>query len=158
MSERYEPASEFLGAVIADEVPLSGDSFADANLHRLIDMMHDPELSNRDWATMLLAQQDIDTSDVRAALLLAANDRDNVVRAEALSGLARRDRQLALPLVRTELQGEVSCMALFEAAMTIADPALVPFLLPWAEPSDNDFLDRLALDALAACESGKAVA
>ncbi len=103
---------------------------------------------------MLLAQQEIDTPEVRDALLLAALDENNVVRAEALLGLAQRDKQLALPLVRAELMGDIACMPLFEAAETIADPALAPVLKAWVEPSDDKFLDRCALDALTACQTG----
>ncbi len=120
-------------------------------------MTRDQDLSNRDWATLLLAQQDIDTPEVREALLIAAHDEHGEVRAEALSGLAQRDKALALPLVIAELSGERACMPLFEAAETIADPSLVPYLTPWTEPSDNAFLDNLALEALAACKNGKPV-
>jgi hypothetical protein len=48
-------------------------------------------------------------------------------------------------------------MAVFEAAALIADPALVELLRPWTEPSGDEWLDRLALDALEACETGSPV-
>jgi len=157
MAEGYEPASEFLRAIIAEDVPLAGSYFADANLRRLIEMTHDKDFSNRDWATLLLAQEDIDTPEVREALLLAARDTDSVVRAQALSGLAQRDKALALPLVQSELLGDEACLSLFEAATMIADPSLVPMLHAWTEPSGDEFLDGLALEALAACQMGKPV-
>ncbi|UYY75961.1 hypothetical protein [Sphingomonas sp. R1] len=97
MLERYEPASDFLKAIIAEEVPLSGSVFADANLGRLISLAQDQDLSNRDWATMILASEEMDTPLVRDALLAALGDKSDVVRAEALLGLARRDPILALP-------------------------------------------------------------
>ena len=158
MTERYEPASDFLMAVIAEEVPLSGSAFADANMRKLIAMTRDHDLSNRDWATMLLASENIDTLEIRAALLQAASDENDVVRAEAMAGIARRDRKLALPLVFEALSGEQVSMAVFEAAASIADPALVEVLRPWIEPSDDEWLDQLARDALAACEAGSPVA
>ena len=77
------------------------------------------------------------------------------MRAEALVGIARRDRDLALPLVLKALSGEWAVMPLFEAAALVADPALVDVLKPWTEPSDNEWLDQLACDALAACEKGQ---
>ena len=157
MSERYEPPSNFLKALIADEVPLTGGTFADENLRHLIEMTRDNDLANRDWATTLLAQQEIDTPEVREALLNAAGDEDNVVRAEALLGLAQRDKALALPLVKAALLGDVACMPLFEAAETIADPSLVPFLNAWTEPSGDKFLDGCALDALVACQMSKSI-
>jgi len=152
MTERYEPTSDFLRAVAAEEVPLSGSAFADANMRQLIAMTRDNDVSNRDWATMLLASEEADTPEIREALLSAANDENDVVRAEALVGIAQRDRGLALPLVLKALSGEWAGMPLFEAAALVADPALVDVLRPWTEPSDDEWLDQLAREALAACE------
>lgn len=154
MIDRYEPTSDFLKAVIAEEVPLSGSDFADANMLRLVAMTRDGDLSNRDWATMLLASEEADTPEIREALLSAANDENDIVRAEALVGIAKRDRKLALPLILKALSGERASMPVFEAAELIADPVLVEVLRPWTEPSDDVWLDQLVLDALAACEKG----
>lgn len=154
MAERYEPASDFLKAVIAEDVPLSGSDLADANMQRLIALTRDDDLSNRDWATMLLASEEADTPQIREALLSAANDTNDIVRAEALVGIARRDRALALPLTLLALSGEQVSMAVFEAAALIADPALADALRPWTEPSDDEWLDDLARKALVACETG----
>lgn len=154
MNERYEPASDFLKAVIAEEVPLRGSEFADANLRQLIGMTRDPDLSNRDWATLLLAQLDGDGPHIRAALLAASRDESHVVRAEALLGLAQRDKALALPLAIEALSGPMAVMAVFEAAEIIADRSLVEYLRPWVEPSDNAWLDKCANDAMKACQEG----
>jgi hypothetical protein len=151
MNEGYTPTADFLVMVANDEIPLTGGNLADHNLMTLIAYTRDDDVSNRDWATMLLAQQQIDTPEVRKALLTAAKDENNVVRAEALLGLARRDPSIALPLVRQELTGNVACMALFEAATELASPMLVDVLRLWSEPSDNPFLDGWASEALAAC-------
>ncbi len=152
MEDRYQPASDFLKAVIAEEIPLSGNAFADINLGRLINLTRDHDRSNRDWATMLLAQTDIDTDEVRKALLASAHDADNVVRAEAILGLAQREPILALPLLKEELSGEIACMALFEAASLIADASLIDSLRHWINPSEDEFMDRLAIEALDVCE------
>ena len=154
MTNRYEPTSNFLKAVIAEEVPLSGSNFADANMRQLIAMMRDGDLSNRDWATMLLASEEVDTPEIREALLSAANDENDVVRAEALLGIAKRDRKLALPFILNALSGEQASMPVFDAAELIADPVLVEVLRPWTEPSDDVWLDQLALNALTACQKG----
>ena len=154
MNTRYEPASDFLKAVIAEEVQLSGSAFADANMRQLISLTQDHDLSNRDWATMLLAWEEVDTPVIRGALLAALSDENDVVRAEALVGLARRDRALALPFALEALSGEQASMAVFEAAALIADPVLADALRSWVEPSDNEWLDKLAREALAACETG----
>jgi HEAT repeat protein len=152
MTERYEPPSDFLKRLIEDDAPLLGGEHAEANLRHLIGMTTDANPANRDWATLLLAQQDIDSTDVREALLRAAEDENEYVRAEAILGLAQRDKAVALPLLQRELSGEFAPLPLFEAASLVADPSLAPQLRAFAEPSGNDFLDGLALEALQACE------
>jgi hypothetical protein len=158
MAERYEPPSEFLKMFVEDDVPLMGGEHAEDNLRRLIEMTRDKHRANRDWATMLLAQEEIDTCQVRDALLAAAHDEDDVVKAEAILGLAKRDRILALPFVRNALSGETACMAVFEAAALVADPSLIEALEPWTEPSDYDYLDRLARQAMEACQQRQSTA
>ena len=153
MFEQYEPTSDFLKAIVADEVPLGDGPFASANLRQLIDMTRDPDTSNRDWAAMLLAGLELDTPEVRKALIDAAEDVDNCVRAEAILGLARRDRSLALPLVQRELSGDYALLPVFEAAELLADASLVSLLEHFAGPSDDQYLHRVILSALAACRS-----
>jgi hypothetical protein len=155
MSDRYAPPSEFLRSVIDEDVPLAGSDFATANLRRLIEMTRDKDPANRDWATLLLAQQDLDTPEVRGALLRAAEDDSDAVRAEAILGMAQRDKTLALPLLQKELSRKSVAMPIFEAAALVADPSLVDDLRGYASPSGDDLLDRWALEALKACETGE---
>lgn len=154
MTERYEPPSEFLKALIDDDAPLVGGEHAEANLRHLVAMTKDEHPANRDWATLLLAQQDIDTPEVRDALLGAAEDENQFVRAEAILGLAQRDKTLALPLLQRELSGEGVAVPLFEAAAIVAHPSLAADLRAFTDPSGDDFLDGLAIEALRACEAG----
>jgi len=154
MTERCQPPSDFLKAAIADEVQFSGGAFGEANLRRLIALTRDPDRSNRDWATLLLAQQALDSPGIRAALLAAAGDEDEYVRAEALGGLAARDPALALPLLHEALAADKVAAAIFEAAAIAAHPSLARPLRAFAEPSGDDFIDGLVLEALAACEKG----
>jgi HEAT repeat protein len=121
--DRYEPPSPFLQSLIADDAPLTGAE-AEANRNRLMTLMRDEDAANRDWATLLLAQQDLDTHEVRQALLTAAEDENEYVRAEAILGLAQREKALALPLLRRELRHERVAVPLFEAAALVADPVL----------------------------------
>lgn len=158
MGDRYEPASDFLKAIVAEEMPLAGDPTAEANMQHLVTMTRDADRSNRDWATMLLSQVDADTPEIRAALFAAADDENDVVRAEAVLGIAQRDARLALPLALKALSGDRVSMAVFEAVMIIADPILADSVRPWIEPSGNEWLDQLARDALLACEGGKPIA
>jgi len=153
MAERDEPPSEFLKELIADDARLVSGEHAEENLLRLIGMMRDEDATNRDWATLLLAQQDLDTSDVSDALLGAANDQNEYVRAEAILGLAQRDTDLALPLLRRELSGEFVPLPLLEAASVAAHPSLAADLQKFTEPSGDEFMDCLAIEALRACEA-----
>ena len=147
----YEPPSAFLKSLIDDDGPLSGEN-GESNRRRLIALMRDKHPANRDWATLLLAQQDLDTDEVREALVGAAEDENDYVRAEAILGLAKRDRQLALPLIRRELGRECVAVPLFEAAELVADLSLVDALRVFAGPSDDAYLDELAAKAVSACE------
>ncbi|WP_404710315.1 HEAT repeat domain-containing protein [Sphingomonas sp. MMS24-J13] len=154
MSEDYYPASDFLNAIIGGDVALTGNAFADENLRHLIRMTKDDEPTNRDWATLLLSQQEVDTPEVREALLNALSDPEEIVRAEALLGLAQRDTKLALPYAISALSSDCVSVPVFEAAALIADAALVEHVRPWAEASGDAWIDKLAQEALQACVSG----
>jgi len=158
MTEIYEPSSEFLRAITSGDVPLSGSSWAESNLCRLVAMTHDADRSNRDWATFLLSQADLDTSDVREALLQATEDDDENVRAEAIWGLAKRDRELALPLVHRALSAGSVTVPIIEAAALVAHSSLVADLLRFSAPSDRAYLDELIQAALTACQTGQSTA
>ncbi len=154
MSEDYYPASDFLNQVISGDVTLVGSAFAEDNLRRLIAMTRDDDPTNRDWATMLLSQQEIDTAEVREALLNAIADHEEIVRAEALLGLAQRDTKLALPYAIMALCSDCVSVPVFEAVALIADATLAEHVRPWTEASGDDWIDRLAREAMEACISG----
>ena len=71
-------------------------------IETLISLTRDPEESVRDWAMFALGSQcDVDTPEIRDALFQGTTDRDEVVRGEALVGLARRHDDRAIePLIR----------------------------------------------------------
>ncbi len=154
MEDSYEPTSEFLRHFAGGNVPLSGNEFADANLRRLIQMTRDRDLTNRDWATFILAQADVDTAAVRDALLRAATDEDEMVRAEALCGLARRDASIALPFVLAALDTGDVIAPIFEAAALCAHRSLVEPLMEFSYPTSMTYLRDLVAKALIACETG----
>lgn len=146
------PPSDFLQAVIAETVPFGESDLAEINLKRLILMNRDSHDANRDWATFLLSQLDLDRTDVRNALIAATADQNSNVRAEAILGLAQIDAALALPLLQAELAGKAVQMPLLEAAVIVADASLLRDLEAFASPSDNAFLDGLVLEAIEACQ------
>jgi hypothetical protein len=139
-----------------DEIPLTGSHAADHNLRLLIAFTRDPDVSNRDWATMTLAMQEIDTPEVRAALLAAAEDSDAIVRAEALEGLAQRDKQLALALVERELTRPECGYGTFQAARRIGHPSLLDGLRGWSGRGGAPWIDDVICHAIAACEATSA--
>ena len=153
MEEGYWPSSGFLCTVANDEVPLAGNAAGEQNLRLLMKFTRDPDVSNRDWATMLLSQQELDTPEVRQVLQRAAEDSDCHVRAEALEGLAERDKELATPLVERELRGDDCGYGTFEAARLIADPSLLSALRNWNGRFEESSWNELVSEAIAACEA-----
>jgi hypothetical protein len=95
----------------------------------------------------------LDNSAIRDAFLRAVNDSFENVRAEAIWGLARRDPELAPPFIRSALSADTAQIPVFEAAVLCAHPSLIDDLRVWAEPSEDRFLDKIALEALTACEA-----
>lgn len=149
----YEPHSGFLRDLIRRVDPLGSSQSDQAILRQLIEMTQDENPKNRDWATFLLWQQDVDTPEVRNALLSAGQDDDAAVRAEAIRGLAELAPDLSLPLIRRELAGSSVSAPIFEAAAIVADPSLAEDLRAFQGRSANRSLDRLAEEALSACEA-----
>ncbi len=149
MTDGYEPPSHFLKTMLAEEIPLTGSVFADANLLRLIALTTDSDPANRDWATMMLAWSEIDNETVLSALLIAAEDVDPVVRAEAIHGVAMRTPEQALALVCRELQYDVAYPPIMDAAALVGDPGLIEHVRPFAE--GDEWVAALARDAIEAC-------
>ena len=154
MSEEalYRPASDFLCTAIDGEVPFAGGEFAEQNLARLIEYTSSEDDSNRDWATLLLAQLELDRADVVEALLRAADDENQYVRGEAIVGLAKLSHPEAFILVHRELQNEVVQLQVFEAAEILADSRLLDDLQRFQDPSDEPKVDEAARAAFEACQ------
>ncbi|WP_165321879.1 lyase [Rhizorhabdus phycosphaerae] len=152
MDEPYLPEADFIVMVANEDIPLTGSVMADHNLKLLIAYTRDEIVSNRDWATMVLAGHGPDTAEVLAALLSAAEDTDACVRGEALQGLSERDRDRALPLVRRELMREECAYATFQAAHFLADASLLEGLRAWAGRGGASWINSTIEDAIRACE------
>jgi hypothetical protein len=76
------------------------------------------------------------------------------VSAEAIFGIARRDRDLALPFVRKALNAAEVSMPIFDAAELVAHPILVDDLRRFAWDADGA-VDPYVAGVLAACETGQ---
>lgn len=149
MKNGYSPPSIFLRALAEDHVVLDDSAAGAKNLDMLIGLTADTDRANRDWAIMLLSQSEINNSRVRAALYSAALDEDEFVRGEAILGIASRDRDLALTLLRAELGRETITRQALEAAIQVADRTLVDGLREFAMGDDE--LGDLARAAIEAC-------
>lgn len=155
----YPPASPFLQKLVFGgwEVP------SVAEVAQVVALTRDADSSNRDWAMCLLANSDLDTPAVRAALWAGLDDTHHETRAEALIGVARREPKAALPAVRKQLDIEIRTRSIasmtIEAAACVADPALAAILrdiradIPRDGPPDS--FDSALDEAIDACERGE---
>lgn len=112
---------------LADDVPGPG------LLSAAIDLTADPDTDVRDWACFALGQawREVDTAEVREALVARLDDIDVDTRHEALAGLAFRQDLRALPYVRAGLSragGAVHRLTMV-AAGALGDPDLHPLVL-----------------------------
>jgi HEAT repeat protein len=120
----------------------------------LIRLTADDNRDVRDWATFGLGSlTDVDTPELRDALLARMSEVDDEIRGEALIGLARRRHPTALGLIRDELNCPFVGDWPIEAAELLADTSLYPALQTvWESLSPEDAAHfrlrvRAALDA-----------
>jgi len=124
-------------------------------IQALIELSSDQDPEVRDWATFGLGSQtDVDTPQIRAALLqraLDANDQSNAL-GEGLVGLANRHDERALDLIIKYLESGNAGNLIFEAAEALADPRLIPVLVRLRDDPHYDNYDRTDLqNAINAC-------
>ena len=114
----------------------------DLAIQTLIDLTTDTDTDVRDWATFALGSQiETDTPAIRAALVARLTDENDVVRGEAMVGLARRhDSRMVEPLLAelAELRKSWPGDLLLEAAAEIGDARLYPILVRIREEWDGD--------------------
>ncbi len=94
-------------------------STSEAAIDALLILMDDEaSMEARDWATTAIGMTvSIDGPNIREALLRRASDQDEIVRGEALHGLARRHDHRVIPLLIAELErDDVEHPYLFVAA------------------------------------------
>jgi HEAT repeat protein len=115
-------------------------------VNTLIELSRDQDELVRDWATFGLGSQiEADTPPIREALVARLSDADEIVRSEALVGLARRkDERVLDPLIR-ELERypaeKIGDFAI-EAAEEMADTRLLPILTRLKEASGGEKFDE----------------
>jgi HEAT repeat protein len=107
---------------------LSGSSDPDA-IDVLIKLTRDRDDRVRNWSVFGLGtQSDIDTPELRQILLGCLGDSDEIVRGEALVGLAVRGDRRIIPYLIEEMKADEIDDLVLQAATKIAAPELLPAL------------------------------
>jgi HEAT repeat protein len=123
---------------------------AEPAVDALIQLSRDPDGDVRDWATFGLGTRiDVDTSEVRAALLARTDDYHDDTRKEALAGLARRGDHAVLPALLRELKSGCVGKLAVEAARDLGAPELSSALQALTSWWDVD--NVLLQEAIASC-------
>lgn len=125
----------------------------------LIELSADPDEDVRDWATFGLGSRiEVDTPEIRNALLARVTDEHVDTRAEAIEGLIRRHDPHCVEIILAALADSERCGSLIlKAAETLGDPRFYPALFKIQEECANDddihASWRAALnDAVIACQ------
>lgn len=161
MPEAIVPASRFRqhpdpdvrhGVVLA----LTGHEEEQA-LGVLIELTRDSEAHVRDWATFALGSQvDLNTPELREALVERLSDEDDDTRAEAIVGLAQRGDRRVLPVLLKELASDSVGKLTVEAAAMMGDPSLYTLLVALQAWWDVD--EELLGEAVRACSPNSGLA
>lgn len=151
MEKLNKPTSNFLRQFDYETVPLEGHEFGEANLRRLLKLMHDSDPSNRDWATFFVSGSDVASDAVITALLKNSIDPHVDTKDEAILGLAKRGHPSAFSLVENRLADEWIGDLVIEAAGFVANRGLLPVLeeiqKTWDDHDDEDENLKRAIQA-----------
>lgn len=127
-------------------------------IQSLIELSRDEDEDVRDWATFGLGSMtEVDTPEIREALLARLDDTHEDAREEALVGLARRkDNRVFEPIFDALTSESVGILAL-EAAEELGDPRLAPALMSLKESwegEENAHVRKLQYALLSCLPSG----
>lgn len=156
-NKRYEPKDPWLLEAHCDDRFIGDQRPSRDDLEKLISLTRADDVADRDWAVFYLSMVNVDSLNIRAALLEATDDDNTDVVHEAILGLARRSKELALPILKRELKDDWLSLGLTEAAEYIGDPSLAPLLRALIiEGPEAEYLDEWAERAAKMCEEGRA--
>ncbi|NPD23143.1 HEAT repeat domain-containing protein [Corallococcus exiguus] len=128
-------------------------------LQALIHLSRDADEVVREWATFTLGSQarEMDTPELREALVDRLSETHVKIRGEALLGLALRKDARVLEPLRRVLEGPVVTTLDVEAAQALEDVSLLPLLLGHREAFDEEDEDHefraVLFEAIHALES-----
>ena len=128
----------------------------EAAVQGLIELSKDADKEVRNWATFGLGSQcDIDTAELRAALIARTEDDNPEIRGEALVGLASRQDRTVTEKIAKELSGEFEGGWAIEAAQLMPDESFAPLLqalLDSLAPPNKEYFGPEIAEAIAACK------
>lgn len=107
-----------------------GNQDGAAAVDTLLQLMRDPTTAVRDWATFAFTSghAELDSAEIRDALLARTDDEDAEVRGEALIALAQREDSRVTEKLERELSRPLEGDWVFEAADLMGDASLLPLL------------------------------
>jgi len=120
----------------------------------LIELCRDEDEEVRDWATFALGSEiDADSPEIREALWECLSDEYDEVRAEALTGLARRKDPRIAEILLKELAAEYVEIQTIDAAVEFGDPILLPALKKLKKhwPEDREDEEECLDNAIHSC-------
>jgi hypothetical protein len=120
----------------------------------LIELSQDESPCVRDWATFALGSRcEIDTPEIREALVARLVDPEPEPRVEAIKGLALRQDRRALPALMQELAADEIDPDLFDAAIQLPDARHLPHLKRHRAKTANIGTKLLIEKAMTACRA-----
>jgi HEAT repeat protein len=126
-------------------------------LGTLIGLTHDPEDEIRDWATFGLGRiSNVDTLDLRVALVDRLADDHEDTRDEAMIGLARRRDPAVKETLLAVLASDLVSNLAVESAALLADDDLLPLLIELRDWWDVD--PELLEKAISRCDPAQRAA
>jgi HEAT repeat protein len=147
-----------LRLAVAQAIPSCwGDPVEPRAIDSLVLLSSDTDGDVRDWATFGLGTLlDVDTPEVRDALVARLRDEHDDARAEAIMGLARRHDDRAPGAVLAELTSDSVGQMALRAAAILGDDSLRPALdelLDWWDVDDD-----LLAEAIRRCDPAECAA
>lgn len=121
----------------------------------LVQLTRDANGRVRDWACFSLGSLEVDSDEVREALVARLDDEDVEARCEALAALAALGDSRVVPYLLDRIETDSIYMLELQAAASISDPVLYPGLKAlqerWALSDPDPEFDPLMEFALCRC-------